>query len=121
MADIYSELQGVASGLLAEFNQGVIKYVDLVPGNGPTHNPGAPTRTEYTLPGAVARGPQFKFLSTGLAVASDKQVNCSVDTRFDPSKPNGRMIIDGVEYKVKSWQPIPAAGTAVAWVFVCGK
>jgi hypothetical protein len=122
MAGIYDELQAVASGVFAEFNQGVIKFVAVVKGAGPAHNPGSPTRTEYTLAGAVARGPEFKFMSTGLAVASDKQVNCSVDSRFDPADyPAARMIIDGVEYKVKHFAALPAAGTPVAWKFLVEK
>lgn len=118
MVGFYEGLQTVATDLLTKFKQGVIQYVKITPGNGPAHNPGPSMPTTYTLAGAVARGPQFKYLSTGFAVASDKQVNSAVDARFTPDK-SGRMIIDGVEYKIKNWKPIPSAGVPVAWVFIC--
>lgn len=122
MADIYTEAQGIASGLFAEFKQGIILFVAVTPGGGQGHNPGPSSQVQYTLPGAVARGPEFKFLTAGLAVASDKQINSSVDPRFNPKDyPAGRMIVDGVEYKIKQFMAVPAAGTPVAWKFILGK
>ncbi len=119
---LYDEMQLLARDILGDpdFNQPPITYVHVSPGAGPTHNPGASTRAEYLLDGAVARGVEYKYLQSGFAIASDKQVIAAVDSRFTPDR-NGRMIIDNTEYKIKNWAANPAAGTPVVWIFICEK
>jgi hypothetical protein len=116
----YDEMQQIATGLLTEFNQGIISYVKSIPGNGPVDDPGAPTLTVYTLVGAVAKGVSKKFVDSGLAVVSDKQVTAAVDPRFIPDM-NGHMIIDGNQYKILGIFQVPEAGTPSAFIYVVHK
>lgn len=115
---IYDEMQEVAQELFAEFGQGVITYIALTPGTGPVDNPGPATETRYVYAGATARGVKFKYVSTGLAVASDTQVNCPVDPRFTPAQ-NGFIDIDGKRYKIARVIQKPDAGTPVAFTLIC--
>lgn len=109
---IYDNLRGVATQLLTEFKQGVISLVTITPGTGPAHNPGPSTSATKVIPGAVARGVSFKYVNSGLAVASDLQVNMSVET-VTPTM-NDFIDIDGSRYKIVQIINKPAAGIPVA-------
>lgn len=109
----YDEMQQIATGLLTEFKQGAIAYVQIIKGTGPDDEPGPSTPDVKPLVGAVAKGVSFKYLQGGLAVASDLQVTHSVQNGVEPEM-NGFYEIDGVRYKIIQLIPIPAAGTKVA-------
>jgi hypothetical protein len=115
MADFYQEMQGVATELLTEFNQGVIKYIETAVSSDP-FNPSQGADTSHTLD-AVARGVEFKYVKEGYISASDIQVTASV---FSVS-PNhdGVVEIDGSKKQVIAVEQIPAAGTVVAWRIFC--
>ena len=115
----YDEMQAAASEVLKEFKQGVIEYVNVVPGSGPADNPGPATETFIVLD-AVASGAKFKYVSTGLALASDLQVVMAVHPDITP-KMNGFIRIDGVRYKIVQVVDIPAAGTAVVYTLIVRK
>lgn len=130
MSDIYSEMQGVAQGLLKEFKQGVIQYVQITPGTGPADDPGPSTRALIPLDGTVIGAP-FKYIKGGFnglsnrgsdtfAVASDMLVTVAVVAGIMPAK-NDKIIIDGVEYKIIEDVSSPAAGTRVVWKFLVRK
>jgi hypothetical protein len=112
----YDDMQAIATEVLTEFAQGVVKYVQIVPGNGPVDNPGPSTRNEFIIP-ATATGVQFKYVQTGLAVASDLQVIAPIDPRFTPDL-KGSVEIDGKPFKIVAVQPIPPAGTPVVNVLI---
>ena len=117
---IYDEMQEIAKDVFAEFGQGVIKYIAVTPGNGPVDNPGPSQETPFTYVGATARGVKFKYVQSGLALASDTQVNCPVDPRFTPAG-NGFVEIDGKRYKIVQIIQKPDAGTPVAFTLICRK
>jgi hypothetical protein len=118
---LYDEMQPIASSLLKEFKQGVIRYIKVTPGNGSADNPGTSGETPFDLDG-TSRGVMFKYVSMGLAVASDLQVTVNVIPEFaGKTEIRGFIEIDGVKYKIKQSIPKPAAGTAVVYTFIVGK
>lgn len=117
---IYDELQGVASEVLGEFNQGGISLVKITPGGAPADNPGTPTITVYELE-AVARGVSFKYVQSGFAVQSDLQVTAAVLEGVTPNI-NDFIRIDGTDHKIIEDVSAPAAaGTRAAWKFIVRK
>jgi hypothetical protein len=121
MTDIYADLQAVARDVLAEVNQGVIKYIKITPGTGPGDNPGAPVENSYTLDGAVARGVSQKYVMKSLAVASDLQLTMSVRTDGVVPDIRGFIEMDGERYKIVHVDTIPPAGTPVVHVIIFRK
>lgn len=116
---IYDELQSVAKDVFREFNQPIIKYIAIIPGNGPVDNPGAPQEIAYTLEGATARGASFKYIASGLALATDTQINMSVDNRFTPENGASAFVeVNGVRMKVMQVIRKPQAGTPVAYSLI---
>jgi hypothetical protein len=116
---IYDDLQGVASEILTEFDQEEIKLVQYVKGTGPADNPGASIPTTHTLDG-VARGVSFKYVQSGFAVASDKQVTVAVIPGVIPTE-NDFVDIDGIRHKIIKDVSVPAAGTRCVWKFLVRK
>lgn len=116
----YEEMQGIATGLLTEFKQGVIQIAKITPGSGPKNNPGPSTETLTTLKGAVARGVKFKYVQSGMAVASDLQVTHAVQDGVTPAI-DGFVYIDGVKYKIVNIVDKPAAGTKVVHTLIVRK
>ncbi len=116
---IYDELQPIASGLLAEFKQGVIKLIKVTAGTGPADEPGTPTETTTTLD-AVSKGVSFKYVQNGFAVASDLMVTAAVVAGITPDMKDF-LEIDSVRYKIIAILPAPAAGTKVVWKFIVRK
>lgn len=115
----YDEMQNIATGLLTEFNQGVIEYGRITPGSGPDYNPGPSTIVWTTLKGATARGVSQKYVSLSLAVATDKQVVMVADQLVPDIKDKVR--IDGVELKIVHIDPKPSAGTVAAYILIVRK
>ena len=118
---IYDEMQQIASNILGdpEFKQGVIKYVAMVPGNGPADNTGAPTPIEYDL-NAVAKGVSFKYVKDGLALSTDKTVTAAIVAGLTPDM-SGYIKIDGVKHKIVQDISTPGAGTRVVWKWIVRK
>lgn len=114
---LYDDMQAVAKDVLTDFNQGVIQYVAVTPGNGPADNPGPATETPYTLTAATARGVQFRYVQNGMAIASDSQITMAVDSRFTPDV-KGFVIKDNVRYKIVQVVKKPDAGTVAAYVLI---
>ena len=113
----YDDMQKVATGLLTEFRQGVIRHIALTPGNGPAHKPGSPQETPTILPGATARGVPIKYITGGLAQTGDLVVVSSVVKGLTVNQAD-KIEIDGVRYSVVEILPIPPAGTTVAFNFI---
>lgn len=119
----YSDLQGIASGILAEFKQGTITLVRTTyeEGEEPWEN-GTPTTTTYTLD-AVARGANSREIGTAyangtLVQASDLVVTCAVP----PVEPQmaDKVTVDGKEHVIKGISRTPSAGTPVAYTLFVG-
>lgn len=117
MSDLYSDLQTLTSGLLKQFRQGTIEYVELTPGSGPIDEPGPAVETVTTLDGA-ARGVAFKYVQGGLASSADLQATVAVPSV--PVRGSGFIRVDGVRYKIKQILPKPAAGTPVSLTLIFG-
>jgi hypothetical protein len=116
----YGEIQKIALGVLKEFNQGVISYLKITPGNGPVDDPGLGYTTSYLLEGAAARGVEFRYIRNNLALASDSQIVMSVDARFTPNILDF-VEKDGVRYKIIQVIKKPDAGEVVAYVLIVRK
>lgn len=105
MADFYGEMQGVATGLLTEFNQGTMTYNYITGGTSPFDGPATSTAVPFL---GVARGVSQRYL-TDLITASDIEITAAV---FVPApKINGTVTIDGTERQIISVKQVPAAGT----------
>ena len=121
----YVEMQGIASGLLAEFKQGIIAYIRVTPGTGAADDPGAATELPFTLD-ATARGAKFTYVQGGLALASDLQVTAAAHPALVTDFANetvarGFVTIDGLRYKIVKAIPKPAAGVPAAFVLIVRK
>lgn len=113
----YDGMQKIATGLLKEFNQGVMSYIQVTPGTGTLDNPGSPRETPYLLEGATSRGVQFRYLKDGLALASDSQITMAVDSRFIPDI-SGFIEKDGSRFKIVQVIAKPDAGTPAVYVLI---
>lgn len=115
VADFYTEMQGVATELLTEFNQGVITYIPQVAG---ANEWDAKTDgTPITL-SATSIGAQKQYFSD-LITQSDLQITSAVFGSVPDN--SGVVTVDGVRRSVIQVDPIPASGTTVAWrIFVKG-
>ena len=116
---IYDELQGVASEVLSDFDQGTIKLVQITRAAGTPDKPGAAVSTTHKLD-AVAKGVSFKYVQSGFAIASDKEVISAVLNGVTVTE-NDFIEIDGVRHKILRDLSVPAAGTRCAWKFLVRK
>lgn len=134
MTDLYTEFQGVADDLLAEFKQGTVTLTRTIQGTPDPDTPWIPAPSEtrtYTLD-AVARDVSTKYVDGTEILATDVQVTASTkmswtatngvaitpsDVRYEPS-PGDVMSIDGAGVNIVKTMRIPRAGTAVAWRFI---
>jgi len=118
MSSIYQQLQGVASGLMSEFGQGAVRYIEPGAPSGPDYDPTPGAPTLYDLD-ATVRGVQAQYVDGQYITSSDLQVTMSVFGAIPNT--DGRIEIDGREHQVIRVDPKPAAGTTVVWlVFVKG-
>jgi hypothetical protein len=115
----YQDMQKIATTLLGEFNQGVIEYGKVTPGNGPVDNPG-PSSYAWTTVKATARGVSEKYIRMSMAVATDLQVTMAVTAGIVPNMKDV-VRIDGVVCKITSIIPKPAAGTVAAYILIVRK
>jgi hypothetical protein len=112
MSTFYSDLRNVASGLLAEFGQGVVEIGKpvTVP---PVNEWDAPvTDIQWTRVNAVARGVSQKYVDGVSIVATDLQLTVDMGA-YDPAA-GDRIRIDGKQVSVLRFDRIPAAGEVVA-------
>ncbi len=116
MSDFYSDLQAVASDVMSEFKQGVVRYVELTPVEGATpDDPGEPERVA-TAVNATVRPVSTKYVDGSHIVQSDRQIAMPNDGVVPDS--SGMFEIDDVEYKIIDIMPRPAAGTPVAFTVI---
>tara|TARA_Y100001951_G_C11185071_1_gene208181 strand:- start:310 stop:666 length:357 start_codon:yes stop_codon:yes gene_type:complete len=116
VSTFYEEMQGTATELLAEYQQGTVTYNDPGTPTGPEWDPTPGTPTSYAV-NATVRGVQQKYIADGYINASDLQAMVSV---FDVEPTtSGTLTVDGREHQIIQVDAIPAAGTVVAWrVFI---
>lgn len=115
MADFYDNMQGVATELLTEFNQGTMSYNYITGGTSPFDGPATVTAVPFK---GTATGVAFKYRND-LITASDIEITAAV---FEPAPlPNGTVTIDGIERQIIGFKAIPAAGApSVYKIFVKG-
>lgn len=117
----YDRMQGTATRLMKRFKQGVVSLKRTTPGEPDPATPwipGVPTVTTYPLDATVRRVEQ-KYVDGTLIVATDNQVTFAVPA-VEPAMTDV-LVIDGSEHVMKDLRPLPAAGTAVAYIaFVAG-
>lgn len=113
----YSEMQGIASGVLKEFKQGKIELKRILPGSTePPYspwNPAPPTSQIIELDG-TARGVGTKYIDGTLILASDLQATIAVPS-VEPSM-SDKVLVDGKEHAMVHIKRIPEAGTAVSYI-----
>jgi len=112
MSDFYTGLRSTASALLAQYAQGAIAHIRDGAATGPSYDPtpGTPVVTPVT---ASVKGVSSRYVQDGFISVQDLELFCSV-FGFTPVQ-SDRFSIDGRELQVIMVQPIPAAGTTVAW------
>ena len=108
----YTRLQSTATKLLSEYAQGTIAHIRDGEPTGPSYDPtpGVPVVTPVT---ATIKGMSARYVQDGFISMQDLELFCSV-FGFDPVQ-SDRFSIDGRELQVIMVEPIPAAGTTVAW------
>jgi hypothetical protein len=129
----YQEMQGVATEILDEFQQGDVLAVRTTPGTPDPTKPWEPvegTVKTYKLK-ATVRGVSQKYLDGTNITVSDQMVVAAVaakevlngipqgDEAFHPAA-SDEIRVDGKTRSVKRIIPIPAAGTPVAYHIVIG-
>lgn len=119
MNDFYKDMQAIASGLLAEFKQGDVRYVQVTPGTGPADRPGKPTETPHTVD-AAARGVQQRYVDGSNIVQSDMQITMAVKPGLVPDM-FGFVEGDGTRFKIVGVQQIPPFGMPVSYVIIFRK
>lgn len=112
----YDEMQGVATELMTEFQQGAVVYSHPGADTGDEWNPTPGTPTSYTLK-ATVRGVQAKYIEDGYISASDLEVTAAVFD-VDPVQA-GTVTIDGREHQIIRVDALPGAGVTVAWKMFC--
>lgn len=115
---LYDEIQGIVRDIMADpdIKQGAVNYIRIVPGNGPVDDPGPSVSTPFGI-NATANGVAVKYVTLGLAQASDMQLLAPVDTRYTPDAKDF-IECDGKSYKIVQIMPKPAIGTPVAYLFI---
>jgi len=108
----YNRLQATATKLLGEYAQGTITHIRDGEPTGPSYDPtpGLPVVTAVT---ASVKGVSSKYVQDGFISMQDLELICSV-FGFTPVQ-SDRFSIDGRQLQVIMVEPIPAAGTTVAW------
>jgi hypothetical protein len=108
----YTRLQSTATKLLSEYAQGSISHIRDGEPTGPSYDP-TPGQAVATPVTASVKGASARYVQDGFISAQDLELVCSV-FGFDPVQ-SDRFSIDGRELQVIMVEPIPAAGTTVAW------
>lgn len=114
----YNDMQGLATGLLRDFDQGGIVLSVATPGAGPAHNPGPVTFADVPLPGA-ARGVSAKYVDGTHVLATDLQL--TVPGELATPKLGDVVKLSGVAHQIVRIIPKPATGTVVAYLLIVRK
>lgn len=118
----YGAMTKIASGLLADFNQGEKTLIKKIKGAGPGYDPSFTEAQPIAFKG-VARGVQAKYVNTGLslpaglAIATDLQVTCDA-VQAATAEMGDIITLDGKRHTIVQIITIPPAGTAVVRVFI---
>lgn len=116
MSSLYDDLRSVASGVIEEFAQGTVKYVEMtVPAGATPDEPGVPVPDPTTI-NAVVRPVSTKYVDGSHIVQSDKQLSMA-GGGIEPTM-DDFIEIDGVPYKIVEILPRPAAGDPVAYTII---
>lgn len=110
----YSEMQGIATELLGEFDQGGLALAVTTPGDGPPHNPGPPTHQEIPFAG-TARGVTGEHLKDTLIQSSDLSV--IMPGHLKPAMTD-KVLIAGQSYSIVKISAKPAAGIPAVYEVV---
>ena len=113
----YDEMQGVATELLTEFQQGTVSLKRVTVGPPPNDwTPGETVETLHPLKATVKRLHQ-RYENGVLIVETGDMVTFAVP-EVEPVLTD-TLVIDGVERAITNLTPIPPAGTVVAWKAWC--
>lgn len=116
VGEIYSELQGITAEVLAEFAQGTITYIAMVPATGGTPDePAKPKEKKYPF-NSVARGVKQRYIDGSNIVASDLQATMPGGI-VEPDI-SGFVLIGTKRHKIVQIDRKPAIGPAVAHVLI---
>lgn len=111
---LYDDLQEIVTDILSDpdIKQGTVRLMHktAVAGSQPW-KPGVPTNTPVEL-NATVRGASYKYVSTGLALATDFQVTFSVPSVLPTM--DDYIEVNGEDYKIVEIIKLPASGTPVA-------
>lgn len=115
---IYDEMRAVVSEVMPEFKQGDIRYVSVTNAAGAAPDEvGSTTETVSDPLNATARPVSTKYVDGTHVVRSDRQVTIPNDGIATPDI-NGKVRIDGVDYKIIDLMPRPAAGDPISWTVI---
>lgn len=113
--NFYEEMQGVATELLDEFDQGTLRYIHPGAPSGDPYDPQPGPPTAYDVDGVV-RGVSQKYVDGTYILATDQQATISVFGREPTTE--GVLEVDGNERQIVRVDRIPGAGTVVAYRLV---
>lgn len=122
----YGAIQGLAAGILKDFNQGTIQHIATAPGGGAAYERGVIDGTPFTLPGAVANAKfsvnaaNQKYQPETLIVVGDIMVTSSVVAGRDP-KVGDFLTLDGARHRVIHFVAVPPVGVKIVWIFFVRK
>lgn len=118
----YGRMATIATRLLGDFTQGPFTLIQMLPGAGPKHNPGASVENSFQLPGAVASGAYsvkggFQQYAPGsLVIAGDLKVVSQVLVGVNPSL-NDKIQIGSLVYSIMKFDKVPPSGVTIVWNF----
>ena len=119
----YDEMQQIASSVLKDFKQGVVKLHHFEQGQGGTlDEPAAPVEKVYELD-ATIDGVSYKYLLESFAAASDITVTAGVIKGVKIGL-DDFIEINGQQYKIlRDVSPAPTAvnGQPIVWRLICRK
>lgn len=115
----YDEMQAVATELLGEFKQGIVKlrrYTPGTPNPATPWVPAAPTKVDTDLSAVVKRLHQ-RYENGALVVETGDMVTFSVPAVAPLI--TDKIVLSGVERSITNLTPIPPSGTVVAYKAWC--
>ena len=119
----YDEMQQIASSVLKDFKQGVVKLHHFENGKGGTlDEPAEKKESVYSLD-ATIDGVSYKYLLESFAAASDTTVTAGVIKGVKIGL-DDFVEINGQQYKIlRDVSPAPTAvnGQPVVWRLICRK
>ena len=118
MAEFYQEMQDVATGLLAEFKQGVVELVKVTKGAGPGYNPGTPTEVKHII-NSTASGVDKKYINGTSIIQTDLQVIAPVSDIIPEMQ--DKIDLDGKRCEIVAIMPIPPIGVTVVNIIIVRK